>query len=325
VLGDTVRTSPLAGLATSLVALLGFVAFYALERVTRGSQGTESDASAPVLALQLGFFATYSGLVTYTLVTKWQAGVVPATLFAVAMGLHLFAADHVLADHFTVTLTGRWRFVLAGGAMGGWLVAVAAQPAGTALVNALTAFLGGAILLNVFVDELPPERHASFGWFVAGLLTYAALLILVTVTGKAGAALGVSAGQFVVGLVAVRRFADRLVGLQPGAERAADGRDRGCEPRQRGDADHARACAGGGTAKATASQPSTRPVNRSCDQSGRGRAPPISGCRHTSHATNATLTAVTATRMVSAGTAGAIGMSAIRTTEVTRRSVAISW
>jgi hypothetical protein len=188
VLGDTVRTGPLAGLATSLVALLGFVAFYALERVTRGSQGTESDASAPVLALQLGFFATYSGLVTYTLVTKWQAGVVPATLFAVAMGLHLFAADHVLADHFTVTLTGRWRFVLAGGAMGGWLVAVAAHPAGTALVNALTAFLGGAILLNVFVDELPPERHASFGWFVAGLLTYAALLILVTVTGKAGAA-----------------------------------------------------------------------------------------------------------------------------------------
>ena len=66
-------------------------------------------------------------------------------------------------------------------------------------------------------------------------------------------------------------------------------------------------------------------VSTTRDQSGRGRAPPISGCRHTSHATNATLTAVTATRMVSAGTAGAIGMSAVRTTEVTRRSVAISW
>jgi hypothetical protein len=67
------------------------------------------------------------------------------------------------------------RFVLAGGAIADWLVAVAVQPAATALVNALTEFLGGAILLNVFVDELPPERHASFGWFIAGLLTYAVL------------------------------------------------------------------------------------------------------------------------------------------------------
>jgi hypothetical protein len=32
--------------------------------------------------------------------------------------------------------------------------------------------LGGAILLNVFVDELPPERHTSLGWFTIGLITY---------------------------------------------------------------------------------------------------------------------------------------------------------
>jgi hypothetical protein len=29
------------------------------------------------------------------------------------------------------------------------------------VINTLTAFLGGAILLNVFIDELPPERHSS--------------------------------------------------------------------------------------------------------------------------------------------------------------------
>jgi hypothetical protein len=69
-----------------------------------------------------------SGLVTYTLATKWQAGAMPALLFAVAMGLHLFATDHGLAEHFPVRLTGRWRFVLAGGALTGWLVAVASSP-----------------------------------------------------------------------------------------------------------------------------------------------------------------------------------------------------
>jgi hypothetical protein len=138
--------------------------------------------------VQLAFFAAYSGLVTYTLATKWQAGALPALLFAVAMGLHIFATDHVLAEHFPVRLTGRWRFVLAGGALTGWLVAIAVQPTGTPLINTLTAFLGGAILLNVFIDELPPERHSSFGWFVVGLVAYALLLIFVTVTGKPGAA-----------------------------------------------------------------------------------------------------------------------------------------
>ena len=49
----------------------------------------------------------------------------PALLFAVAMGLHIFATDNVLAEHFPVRRTGRWRFVLAGGALVGWLVAVA--------------------------------------------------------------------------------------------------------------------------------------------------------------------------------------------------------
>ena len=127
-------------------------------------------------------------ILTYTLATKWQAGAMPALLFAVAMGLHIFATDHVLAEHFPVRLTGRWRFVLAGGALTGWLVAVAIEPTGTPLINTLTAFLGGAILLNVFIDELPPERHSSFGWFVAGLVAYALLLIFATVAGKPGAA-----------------------------------------------------------------------------------------------------------------------------------------
>ena len=138
--------------------------------------------------VQLAFFAADGGLVTYTLATKWQVGAMPALLFAVAMGLHIFATDHVLAEHFPVRLTGRWRFALAGGALTGWLVAVAVQPTGTPLINTLTAFLGGAILLNVFIDELPPERHSSFGWFVLGLVAYTLLLIFATVAGKPGAA-----------------------------------------------------------------------------------------------------------------------------------------
>jgi hypothetical protein len=91
VLGDKVRSTPLAGLATSLVALLGFVTFYALERVTHRSQRGTAEPTRAVFLVQLAFFAAYSGLMTYTLATKWQAGALAALLFAIAMGLHIFA------------------------------------------------------------------------------------------------------------------------------------------------------------------------------------------------------------------------------------------
>jgi hypothetical protein len=87
-----------------------------------------------------------------------------------------------------MVLTIFWSVSSQSGALTGWLVAVAVQPTGTPLINTLTAFLGGAILMNVFIDELPPERHSSFGWFVAGLVAYALLLIFATVAGKPGAA-----------------------------------------------------------------------------------------------------------------------------------------
>jgi hypothetical protein len=36
------------------------------------------------------------------------------------------------------------------------------------------------VLLNVFKEELPSDRDSSFGWFLAGLVSYAILLGLVT-------------------------------------------------------------------------------------------------------------------------------------------------
>jgi hypothetical protein len=44
--------------------------------------------------------------------------------------------------------------------------------------------LGGSILLNVFKEEIPSGCRASFGWFLTGLILYAALLALVTLLGE---------------------------------------------------------------------------------------------------------------------------------------------
>ena len=211
VLGEQVKVTPLRDLAVFLVALLGFFVFYTLERATRRSErdqaraddeaggGHESvrrepgplrhvEATRLVLAAQVGLFAGYSALITYTLPTKLTAGLVPALLFALAMAMHLVATDQVLSEHFPASLTARLRLVLAAGALAGWAAAVLARPTSTLLVNLLTAFLGGAILLNVFNDELPPERANSFTWFTIGLAAYAGLLTAATYGAKLGAA-----------------------------------------------------------------------------------------------------------------------------------------
>ncbi|MFC0505053.1 hypothetical protein [Micromonospora costi] len=187
VLEETVEATPARRFILFLVALIGFFTFYVLERATHRPNGHKQEPTRVVFAFQLGFFALYSALITYTLATKLDAGLGPAVLFAVAMGLHVLATDGVLAEHFPVSLTTRWRLVLVAGAGGGWLTAVVAQPTGV-LMNLLTAFLGGGILLNVFIDELTPERHSSLTWFIVGLAAYSGLLAIATITTSRGAA-----------------------------------------------------------------------------------------------------------------------------------------
>jgi hypothetical protein len=189
-LGERGISIPLGDLVVFLVALLGFFTFYALERLTLRSeedgQGREdnlysrAEAGRWVFALQLGFFAGYSALITYTLPTKLGSGLIPGLLFAVAMAMHLVGTDQVLQERFRATLTVRFRTVLAAGALSGWVVGVVAGFNSEVLVNLLAALLSGAILFNVVNDELPPDRHSSFGWFSAGLVLYAVLLVAAT-------------------------------------------------------------------------------------------------------------------------------------------------
>jgi len=177
-----------AGFLLFLVALVGFFSYYVLERVTHRSQQGRPEAGRVVFGFQLAFFALYSGLVTYPLATKLRVALLPALLFAVAMGLHIFATDHVLSRHFPVRLTIRWRLVLVAGTLGGWLAAVFAAPTSTLLFNILTAFLGGGIMLNIFHEELPPARLSNFIWFSIGLGAYGMLITIATFAARLGAA-----------------------------------------------------------------------------------------------------------------------------------------
>ena len=70
--------------------------------------------------------------------------------------------------------SGRWLLaaaVLAGFALG------AITTVSDAAIAALTAFLGGGVILNVLKDEVPSERQSRFWAFALGGGGYSALLL----------------------------------------------------------------------------------------------------------------------------------------------------
>jgi hypothetical protein len=215
-LSDVLQPTPLIDLGIFLVALVGFTAFYGLERladrhapvpterrlVTVGApSGPDAapaggpdhrirhrppadadgeDAGAGVYRLHLGSFLVYNALITYTMPLRLRTGVAFAVLFTVAMGLHFVLTDRGLEEHYPARFGRGGRLALAGALLAGWAAAALFAPSSTLLVALLTALLGGSILLNVFKEEIPTGRRSSFPWFLTGLVLYAALLALVT-------------------------------------------------------------------------------------------------------------------------------------------------
>ncbi len=204
-LSDVVRPTPLTDLGIFLVALVGFTAFYGLERLADrhgeaaatgaasgqpgawrgvgrasgrpgGSGGSGGGRESGVYWLHLGSFMVYNALITYTMALRVRTGVAFAVLFTVAMGLHFVLTDRGLEEHYPRRFPDRGRFALAAALLAGWALAALFAPSSTLLVALLTALLGGSILLNVFKEEVPSNRQSSFPWFLVGLTLYAGLL-----------------------------------------------------------------------------------------------------------------------------------------------------
>jgi uncharacterized membrane protein len=164
-----------------IIALLGLVAFYGLERVAKTSRETSAQAGGEdrtereVFLLHMGSYGLYNVLIGYLLVHRLEAGLSTLLLFWCAMALHFLVNDYGLREHHREQYrAGRWVLAAAviAGAVAGLLMDV-----GEALVAALIAFIGGGVVLNVLKEELPEERKSRFLPFAAGATLYTALLL----------------------------------------------------------------------------------------------------------------------------------------------------
>jgi hypothetical protein len=175
-----------------LFALFGLVVFYGAERLagrsansrnggkegdTENEDEEESDESASdgVFWAHVGLFVLYNVFLGYVFL---HHETVPALLvFVVAVAMHLYIVDADMREKHGVDYRTWGRWLLAGavlvGAASGYLIHVS-----DVVFATLFAFLGGAILLNVFREEFPEGEDKQFGAFVLGAGAYTALTLL---------------------------------------------------------------------------------------------------------------------------------------------------
>lgn len=165
-----------------LVALIGLVTFYGLERVAKVSRyrsrrrGGEDAVEPEAFWLHIGSFAVYNALIGYLLLHREETGLWSLTTFFLAMALHFVTNDFGLRQDHKASYDRIGRWILSGAVIAGWALGILISVPEIA-IGLLFAFLAGGVVLNVVKEELPEERQSRFWPFLVGAAGYAVLLI----------------------------------------------------------------------------------------------------------------------------------------------------
>ena len=168
-----------AGAEIFLIAMLGLMAFYGLERWAKslaGSDDRHRELSGASFWLHLGAFALYNLLIGYLLPERIRDdGAGGFAIYAFAMIVHFIVNDRGLFAHHGQRYLKEGRWVLAVAPFAGIAMAEITELP-TFTIGGLLAFLGGGVILNVLKEELPEQRQSRFWAFAIGALAYAAVL-----------------------------------------------------------------------------------------------------------------------------------------------------
>ena len=191
-----VATARFAERHVYLIALLGLVVFYGLDKLAKRSRGQTAagerggeppesgrstalpaDATRPgVFWTHMVAFGAYNVLVGYLLLHREAHGVQSLAFFAIAMALHFLVTDFGLTEDHKHRYRHVGRWVLAVSVVSGFALGVATSiPA--AAIGVLVAFLAGGVILNVLKEEVPAERQSRFWALAVGVTLYTVLLL----------------------------------------------------------------------------------------------------------------------------------------------------
>lgn len=168
-----------------LVAMLGLVVFYGLERharISRQSQRkTESDhltENVQMFWIHIFSFSVYNFLIGYLLVHREDNTFNSLLIFTSAMAFHFLVNDFGLLDHYEKTYKKRGRWVIAGAVVLGWAVGALTEIQDI-YIGIMYAFIAGGVIMNILKEELPEDRKSKLSYFILGVAIYTALLLII--------------------------------------------------------------------------------------------------------------------------------------------------
>jgi hypothetical protein len=188
-----------------LLALVGMMVFYGLERLAKRSREQGVDERAADIGVEAGppaesgaavarrhcastspgvfwihiiSFAVYNALIGYLLLHREMPGVLSLSTFFAAMATHFLVNDYGLREDHKARYDRYGRWMLAAAVVAGWCIGAAVE-VHEAAVGMLFGFLAGGVVLNVLKEELPEERQSNFFAFAAGAAGYTLLLLTV--------------------------------------------------------------------------------------------------------------------------------------------------
>ncbi len=156
-----------------LLALAGVVFFLWMDWVVQSRRQKTGglNASADLFGLHIGIFAAYNVLIGYVTAHNILPGRFVQMLLVIALALHFLGVNHTLWIHYRERFDSVGRWVFAGSLLFGWGLGVVTDFA-EAIYIGMYSFLAGAIIVNVFNDELPNRNEGQFWPFLSGVLIY---------------------------------------------------------------------------------------------------------------------------------------------------------
>jgi hypothetical protein len=174
---------PFPGSRVYTSALAGFILMYGLEHLVSWSrkrklwEAAGEEEMNVVSWVHMGGFFLYCALVSYTMARESERGILFLIFYLVAMSLHFLGTDHALRREYGRWYDSRGKWVPAGGVLAGWCVA-SISPLSTELLATLMGFVGGGVVMNSLITELPKDKEGRFWPFCGGAAAYAVLLLL---------------------------------------------------------------------------------------------------------------------------------------------------
>lgn len=162
--------------------LLGLVIVYILEQVLERTESKledgGSDSNIGIFWAHIGTYIFYNFVIGFLLVEQeFQQGLSPF-IYVGVIGLHFLTNDWVLREHFADEFKHHGRLLLVGAVLIGLIFGLLI-PANHVMLGLLEAAVAGGLILNTIKDELPTFKEDKISAFLAGVVIYSALLLII--------------------------------------------------------------------------------------------------------------------------------------------------